>query len=399
MKILVFTSLFPNHLDPDFGVFIKNRMLSVAQLKGCEIIVVAPVPYCPPWKILGKWYRFSKIQKHEKLKGIDVYHPRYLLIPKISMRYHGLSMYFFSIGLLKRIYKKFVFDIIDAHYIYPDGFAGVMLGRKFNIPVVVSARGSDIHDFPRFKAIKPLIQRTLSMANHVISVCNALKDAMVRLGCDSKKIKVISNGIDADRFFMLPRNLAREKLNLDQDKKIILSVGSLIPLKGHHLTIEAMQDILRDIPAAHLYIAGKGEKEENLKKQVLENGLLDHVSFLGHVANEELNQWYSAADVFCLASSREGWANVIMESMACGTPVVATNVWGAPEIITNEKVGILVERSVDAISRGLIDALNRDWDQDMILEHVSKRTWDVVAREVKDVFDCILGEKPCRNFF
>ena len=296
-------------------------------------------------------------------------------------------MYFSCIRLLKKIRGKFFFDIIDAHYIYPDGFAGVMLGRKFNVPVVVSARGSDINDFPRFKAIKPLIQRTLFMADHVISVCNALKDAMIRLGCKSEKIRVVPNGIDAGRFFMLPKELAREKLGLGSDKKIILSVGGLILRKGHHLTIGAMQGIVRDMPDSHLYIAGKGMEEANLKKLIQEKGLNDHVTLLGHIPNEELIKWYSAADVFCLASSREGWANVLMESMACGTPVVATNVWGAPEIITNDEVGILVDRDIDSISRGIANALNRQWNHELILAHVSRRTWDVVAREVKDVFE------------
>ena len=165
----------------------------------------------------------------------------------------------------------------------------------------------------------------------------------------------------------------------------------MTPLKGHHFTIDAMQNVISEIPEAHLYIAGTGEYEETLKKQVSEKGLDDCVTFLGHVPNKELLKWYNSADVFCLASSREGWANVIMESMACGTPVVATNVWGAPEIITKKEVGILVERNVDSISRGLIDALKRDWEQKLIFEHVSKRTWTVVAQEVKDVFDSVLG--------
>lgn len=391
MKIFVFTSLFPNHLNPDFGVFIKNRMMSVARLKGYKIVVMAPVPYCPPWKILGKWYEFSQIKALETIEGVDVYHPRYFIIPKLSMIFHGLSMFVFSARLFKRLHQKHSFDLIDAHYIYPDGFAGVALGWLFNLPVIVSARGSDIHFFPKFRAIKPLIKTTLSSADHVISVCNALKNAMISIGCDREKINVIPNGIDIDRFYIMTWEKARSHLKVDLNQKIILSVGSLIPLKGHHLTIEAMKKIIQVIPEAHLYIAGRGEEEARLKEQVSESNLNNQVTFLGHVPNKELIKWYSAANVFCLASSREGWANVIMESMACGTPVVATNVWGAPEVITNSEVGLLVERNVDSISKGLIDALRRDWKRDQIVRHVSKRTWDVVAGEVKQVFEKILA--------
>lgn len=126
--------------------------------------------------------------------------------------------------------------------------------------------------------------------------------------------------------------------------------------------------------------------------QVIRNKLEDRVTFLGHVPNPDLVKWYNAADVFCLASSREGWANVIMEAMACGTPVVATNVWGAPEIITNPEVGLLVERTVESISEGLIKALKKPWNRDAIVDHVSKRTWSVVAGEVRHVFEKVLSE-------
>ena len=107
MRILVFTSLFPNHLNPDFGVFIKNRMLGVSQLKDCEIVVVAPVPWCPPWKFLGKWYGFSQIKRHETIMGVEVYHPRYFLVPKISMFFHGFSMFLSSLGFVKKLHLIF----------------------------------------------------------------------------------------------------------------------------------------------------------------------------------------------------------------------------------------------------------------------------------------------------
>ncbi len=391
MKILVFTSLFPNHREPDFGVFIKNRMVHVNQLKECNILVVAPVPYCPPWPILGKWFQYSQIKKYETIFGIDVYHPRYLLIPKVSMMVHGLSMFLFSLGLVKKLNKQFDFDLIDAHYIYPDCLAGVLLGKIFKRPVAVSARGTDINDFPKYRTIRPFIKYTLASADRVISVCKALKNAMVEIGCDDEKVHVIPNGIDVDKFYIIDTKRARLGLNLDEKEKIILSVGGLISRKGHHLTINAMKEIIEAEPYARLYIAGKGEQEDALRHLVLQKGLEGYVTFLGHVPNKQLIQWYNAADVFCLASSREGWANVIMESMACGLPVVATKVWGAPEIITNSKVGLLVERNVKSIAENLIKALGKTWEKPLIRSHVEKRTWHVVADEVKSVFKHVLA--------
>jgi glycosyltransferase involved in cell wall biosynthesis len=390
MKILVYTSLFPNHLNPDFGIFIKNRMFNFAKLDNCEIVVVAPVPYCPPWKILGKWYEFSKIKKKEVMQGITIYHPRYLLIPKISMLIHGLSMFLSSIRTIKKIKKEFLFDLIDAHYVYPDGFAGMLLSRYSDKPFVVSARGTDINQFSNFRIIKAMICKTLKESQYIISVCNALKDVMLELGADSTRVKVIPNGIDTDLFYPQPKKDARKSLSLDDNKKIIFSAGGLIERKGHHIAIDAISEIVKIIPDVHFFIAGKGVYRRFLEEKISKKRLEDYITLLGHVPNTELKQWYSAADVFCLASSREGWANVIMESMACGTPVVATNVWGAPEIITDPDVGILVERNPEAISKALIDALKRDWNRKKILNHVNKRSWKVVAKEVHMVFSKVI---------
>lgn len=385
----MFTSLYPNHINPDFGIFIKNRMQHVHDLKDCHVTVVAPVPYCPAWKFLGGWYEFSKVKKYEKMNGIELYHPRYLLIPKISMVAHGFLMFMGTAGLIKRLHRRKRFDLLDVHYVYPDGYAGMMLAKMLGLPFFVSARGTDINDFPKFKMIKPLIQKVLSTTNGVISVCTALRDQMVSLGCREDKITVIPNGIDTQRFEMIDRRIARKKLNLPLNQKIILSVGALIPRKGHHISIHSVKEIIKSEPAAHLYIAGKGEMASILEKKVQELGLKNYVTFLGHLPNDMLSNWYSAADVSCLASSREGWANVIMESMACGTPVVATNVWGAPEIITTPDVGILVERKTHAIADALIQALKVPWNRKKIRNHVSHRSWTTVAAEVHDVFSRI----------
>ena len=396
MKVLVFTSLFPNHSNPDFGIFIKNRVLHVSKLKDCSVVVVAPVPYCPPWKILDRWYRFSQIRDLETIDGIKVYHPKYFLIPKICMMFHGFFMYMGSCNTVTSIRKKFSFDLIDAHYVYPDGFAATILARRFDVPIIVTARGSDIHQFSLMRHIRPFLRSTLKQSQAVISVCRALKQIMIDLNCPSEKIRVIPNGVDVNRFKLIYRKNVRKKLGLSQDKKIILSVGSLIPLKGHHLVINAVKAIKKDVQNVHLFIAGKGEYRKSLEQQIDKLGLREHVTLLGHVPNSELRTWYNAADVFCLASAREGWANVIMESMACGTPVVATNVFGAPEIITSPSVGTLVKRESTAIAQSLADALKRDWDRELILNHVRSRSWNVVAEDVRQVFETVITEWRCR---
>jgi len=391
MKVLVYTSLFPNHLQPNFGIFIKQRMFHFAKLKGCEIKVVAPVPYCPPWPALGKWYQHSQVKKYEVMDGIEVYHPRYPLIPKVSMPFHGLSLFLSTLNLVKRIYQSFPFDVIDGHYIYPDGFAAVLLGMVMKRPVVLSARGSDIHLFTGFKSIKPMISYALGHADHVISVCEALKKEMIKLGIDDNKITVIPNGVDTEKFQPVDKTEARKKLSIANNSRIILSVGSLIPLKGFHVILDALPDILQKNAMVHLYIVGEGPYRSVLEKQIKDLKLSLNVTLTGERPNSELKLWYNAADVFCLASSREGWANVIMESIACGTPVVATKVWGAPEILTSPDVGILVDRTPESLGQGLQTALETSWDRDKIRAHVEDRDWFKVAQEVKAVFEAVLN--------
>jgi len=365
-------------------------MFHFAKLDGCEIKVIAPVPYCPPWRFLGKRYQQSQIKKFEVMDGIEVYHPRFPLIPKLSMPVHGLSLFLSSLNLVKRIHQDFPFDIIDGHYVYPDGFAAVLLGKALKKPVVLSARGSDINQFIGFRTIKPIIRHALEHADRVISVCDALKREMVKLGINSHKITVIPNGVDTQKFFPEQRSIARKTLSLPNHNQIILSVGTLIPRKGFHVLLDAMPIILKEIPQTHLYLVGEGAYRSYIEQKIAQMSLNRHVTLVGERPNSELRIWYSAADVFCLASSREGWANVIMESLACGTPVVATNVWGAPEILTSPDFGILVERNPESIAAGLIEALNRQLDRNQIREHIAEQTWDLVAREVHAIFGSCL---------
>ena len=393
MKVLVYTTLFPNHLHPNSAIFIKQRMFHFAKLKDCEIKVVAPVPYCPPWPSLGKWYYNSQIKKYEVIDGIEVFHPRYPLIPKVSMLLHGLSLFLSSLKLLKKINQTFPFDLIDGHYIYPDGFAAVLLGKALKKPVVLSARGSDINQFTGFKSIKPMLCYALNHADHIISVCNALKQEMIVLDINNDKISVIPNGVDTEQFYPVDRKEARNKLALPNNKKIILSVGSLIPRKGFHVILDAFPKLLQEDNTIHLYIIGEGSFRSSLERQIEALKLTQYVTLVGERPNSELKIWYSAADVFCLASSREGWANVIMESLACGTPVVATNVWGAPEILTSTDIGMLVDRNPEDLYIVLKTALETTWDRKRIRDHVKDRNWLTVADEVNSVFRSVSDKR------
>jgi teichuronic acid biosynthesis glycosyltransferase TuaC len=384
LRILTFTTLFPNSVQPLHGIFIYHRMLHVAKRPGLTVHVVAPVPYFPRWIKSARWGRISRIPKEEKIGELTVCHPRYLLVPGISMPLHGLLIFLGSFTTVWKLQRQNQFDRIDAHYVYPDGLAAVMLGMLFRIPAVLSARGTDVNLFPGFRLIRPMIRWSLRHAAGIIAVSKSLKQAMVELGLPEKRIRVIGNGVDPVRFHPVEPREARRLLGLAEDEQLIVAVGGLIPRKGFQFLIPAFAKIASHFPKAKLYILGEGDYRQKLEAMTDELGVADRVFLPGNIPNDGLRQWFGAAQISCLVSSREGWPNVLLESMACGTPVVATNVWGAPEVIVSPDLGVLVEQDVDSIAAALKQALQKSWHRPEIAHYASKRTWAIVAAEVED---------------
>jgi len=393
MKVLTFTTLYPNNIWPNHGIFIKERMAHFSRLDGCQLKVVAPVPYFPDIKLGWRW-GYSRVASREKIDGLEVFHPRYFMIPKIGMSLYGLKMFLSVLPVVKKIQRTFGFDIIDAHYVYPDGFAAVLLGKYFRKRIVVSARGSDVHLYSRLPIIQRLLRFTLQNSDRIISVCRALKDLIIPLGIPEEKISVVPNGVDTKAFFSVPREDARKKVKLHA-KHVILSIGRLTPNKGFDLLIKALRNLNPEVCQRDLYFAivGEGGYRKELERLIASLGLNKYVGLVGEIPHRELYNWYSAADIFCLASEDEGWPNVVLESLACGTPVVATPVGGIPEIIRSNGIGLLTKRSEQDIAETISIALKKPWDRHEIAQYARQQTWDKVAQSVYDVFQSALNSR------
>jgi glycosyltransferase involved in cell wall biosynthesis len=397
MNVLVFTSLFPNNVQPNLGIFIAERIARVAQLPGVGVKVVAPVPWYPP--LLPGWRsRYRSVLSAETVRGLDVLHPRYAMIPKVGMRHHGAMMLRSVLDPVRALHARHRFDVIDAHYLYPDGHAGIGLGHSLGLPVVVSARGSDVNRFAGLPRIRPMLESTLARADGVIAVSSALRDRMTELGAPASAIDVIPNGVDLAVYSPRDRHEARQRLGLP-DRPTILYVGNLVPGKGLEALIDAVSrlgggdDMAR---RAGLLLVGGGRLRPALEARTASLGVASGVRFAGEVAHAELADWYSAADVLCLASEREGWPNVLLEALACGTPVVATRAGGIPEIVTSDRVGILADGTPDAIAAALRDALRRDWDRATLRAHAEPYTWERAAEAVGRVFERALARRGAR---
>ena len=310
------------------------------------------------------------------------------------MPLHGLSIYWGALPLARQLHAKAKFDVIDAHFVYPDGFAAVLLGKSLNVPVMVTARGTDINVYPSFRTIRPMIRWTLRHAAIRAAVSTALCDQMAEVAGAALPIQVLPNGVDARRFYPVASNEAKRVLQIDPGRRAIVAVGSLIESKGHQLLIRAMAQLSKHYPDADLFILGHGPYLKTLQSLVQSLGLGERVHLVGKRPHEELKYWFSMADLTCLASAREGWPNVVTESLACGTPVIATKVGGIPEIIETPELGILVERSPEAIAEGLQQGLTRKWNRENISKHALARSWDAVAEEIQALFVDAVARKP-----
>ncbi len=398
LKALVFTSLFPNITNRNKGIFIEQRIRQYSRFE-CQVRVISPVPYFPALKFLKKfpsWYKYSQIPVQSILNSNKIYFPRYLQTPKIGMTFYGLFMFLGVLNSIRKIKKKFNFDIIDAHWIYPDCFAAVLLAKWFNKKVVISARGSDINAYTKLFLIRILIQYTLKQADAIIAVSHDLKNKIQEMGINESKIKVISNGVDTDQFRPLPKNQLEAVLPFEKKGRLILTVGALRKVKNQHLLIEAFSQIvsMENYEDLKLVIVGSGTQKHALKEQIYKLKLSNQIFLVGAVPNDRLVHWYNHADLFCLPSLNEGCPNVVLEALACHVPVVATNVGGIPDLISSENIGILADPgSLDSLKTSLIQGLEKKWTSLAFQKFLSGKSWDRVAQEVGNLFLEIKNQK------
>ncbi len=339
IRLLTFSTLFPNAARANHGVFVENRLRQLVASGAATSTVVAPVPWFPSTAPrFGDWARHARAPQAEQRNGLTVLHPRYPVLPRVGMSLAPWLLFRALLPMLRTMHARDSFDVIDAHYLYPDGVAAVWLGRRLGLPVVVTARGTDVTLIPRYSMPRRLIRGAIRDAAALIAVSAALKAGLVELGAPPGKVTVLRNGVDTALFCpSADRDAARRALGLDGPT--LISVGLLIERKGHHLTIEAM----RQLGEFKLLIVGEGPEQARLEGLIERHRLGDRVRLLGPRPHAELPALYSAADAMVLASSREGWANVLLESMACGTPVVASNIPGNPEVVREAAAGVIVE--------------------------------------------------------
>ncbi|WP_431282816.1 glycosyltransferase family 4 protein [Humitalea sp. 24SJ18S-53] len=386
IRLLTFSTLYPHAARPNHGVFVENRLRHLVAGGEAESITLAPVPWTPmPWR------GFRNATPAEEIRhGLRVLHPPFLAVPGLGLLTTPTSLYAAARPALARLLAEgCVFDAIDGHYLYPDGVVALRLGREFGLPVVLTARGSDVSQLPDHWPARGAILRAIRDADALIAVSQGLKDGLVALGASAARVTVLRNGVDLDAFRPPgDRAATRAALGLG-DGPALLSVGHLIERKGHDRIIAA----LPSLPGHGLLIVGDGPDRAALGALAERLGVADRVRFEGPRPHAALPTYYGAADALILASSREGWANVLLEAMACGTPAIASPAWGSREAVRAPEAGlVLPDASPEAIAAGVRQLLANPPNRAATRAYAEGFGWEATTQGQLAVFRKVLNE-------
>ena len=392
VRVVTFSTLYPSSVRRGHGIFVETRLRELLRTCDVEARVIAPVPwFFSRNPRFGDYANIARTPTRETLNGIEVLHPRFFVLPKVGM---NISPFMLALGALPAFRQLrrtgYNFDLIDSHYLYPDGVAAALLAAMLDVPFVVTARGSDVTLMPRFAIPRRLIRWTVRRASACIAVSRALGDELLALGAIEEKLHILRNGVDLELFRPMETVAARASLGWP-DQPTLVAVGNLLENKGHHLSVEA----LRHLPQYRLIIVGKGPERQALESLAIRHGVSGRVAFAGEVPQSELHRYFSAADASILASAREGWPNVLLESMACGTPVVATRVWGTPEIVKAPEAGRLVaDRSANGLAVAVRDLMENYPDRRAVRTYAEGFSWNATSIGQAEVFEEILAANP-----
>ncbi|MGH7415892.1 MAG: glycosyltransferase family 4 protein [Candidatus Rokuibacteriota bacterium] len=394
MRVLVLSSTFPSSRQPTRGVFVRERIRRLAQR--CDVVVVAPIPWFP----FNRWIRRDRatVPHVEHQEGLIVYHPRFFSVPRYGKCLDGVLYFLSLVRFTRRLRRSFAFEVIDAHFAFPDGVAATLLGRLFRCPVVVTLRGSIVR-LATYGLHRPQLRWTLRRADRVTAVSSSLADVASRLGRPLERVRVIPNGVDPARFAPMRRADARRLAGLPAGSPVLLTVAGLYEGKGQHLVMEVLPSLLARHPDLLYVMVGSPRPGDGyrgrLQQRAWRLGVQEHVRFIGPRRHDELARWFSAADVTVLATQSEGWPNVLLESLACGTPVVATRVGGTPEIVRDGLDGLLVPYGdTPALAEALGRALDTAWDRTELTRRALTFDWAESVERSLDELNLALKRSP-----
>lgn len=371
LHVLSLATLFPDEVRPNFGIFVEQSLKALVRQPGVTLTVVAPLGI-PPWPLsLNRRYaKLRALPLAEERNGLTVLRPRFTLIPKFGARLNPAAIARAVLPIAKAMQAKGALDVIDAQFFHPDGPAAHRLATALALPFSIKARGADISLWSQRADTGPPILAAARAADGLLSVGEALKADMVEIGMPGDKIEVHYTGLDAARFHPMDRAAARTEWGLGGDAPVLLTVGAVIPRKGQSLVIEAM----RNLPPDTLYLmAGAGDDARRLAGLAAAQGMSGRVRLLGAVPNARLPSLYAAADLMVLPSASEGLANAWVEALACGTPLVLSDIPPAHEVIDGADAGQIAAAEPKALAAAIRTVLANPPDRERLAARTRAR--------------------------
>ena len=394
MRVLVVSSTFPSSTQPTRGVFVRERIRRLG--RRCEVVVVAPVPWFPLNRLIRK--ERAAVPSVEHQDGLTVYHPRFFSVPRYGKFLDGVFCYLSLLRFTRRLRRSFPFEIIDAHFAFPDGLAATLLAKTLSCPVVVTLRGTIVR-LSGYPLHRPQLRWVLRHADRVTAVSESLAGVAVGLGLPRERVRVIPNGVDTRKFMPMDRIQARRLAGLPEHRKIMLTVAGIYEGKGQHTVVDILPSLREKYPDLLYVLVGNSRPGEQYRRRLTEAiwrlGLNDHVLIAGPQPHADLARWFSAADVSVLATQSEGWPNVLLESLACGTPAVATRVGGTSEIVRDGQDGALVPYDdPEALGQAIARALDRPWDRSALVQRARAFDWaDSVENALDELNQALKGAR------
>ncbi len=375
LRVLTLSTLYPDDGRPSFGVFVERQTLALADRPGVEVAVIAPVGL-PLWPLsLHPHYRpRSELPAKERRSGLAVHRPRFRVWPGLGGAGAARSLAAAVLPLARAL----PCDAIDAEFFWPDGVAAMHVAGALGLPFSIKARGSDVHHWGRRPAIAAQMVEAGGRAGVLLAVSAALKRDMAAMGMPEERIRVHYAGVDLERFRPLDRSAAKRRLGVEGP--LIVTPGNLVPLKGQALAVEA----LAQVPGATLLIAGEGPERRALEAIIAAQGLAGRARLLGSVPPELMPELLAAADLMLLPSEREGLANVWIEALACGTPILIADVGGAREVLDRPEAGRLVARNAAAIAAAAREILASPPDPALVRKAAERFSWERNAAELHE---------------
>ncbi len=389
--VLSLSTLYPNAVNPRFGSFVARSLEALAKRGDWQVTVVNPIGLPPI--ALGHYRPLADLPAESTEGGISVHRPHFTLIPRIGARRNAAAITRAVLPLVQRIHAETPIDMIDAQFFFPDGPAAAAIARAMGLPLSIKARGSDITYWGKHGFARDQMLEAARVADGLLAVSHDLAAKMAALGMDAGKIGVHYTGLDRDRFrpldhLQLRNQLAREiGFVMPDNAPLLACAGALIERKGQAIAIAALEAV----PGARLVLVGQGEDEAQLRALAASKGLADRVHFAGSVDHDLMPLILSAADVMVLPTASEGLANVWVEALACGTPVVTCDVGGARELITNETAGRLVERTPEAVAAGINALLNAPPSREAVAALTAGFSWDANAAALAAHYARLVG--------